>query len=45
MAFFKGFGSSVPDHVVGNAEMSALTGSPVAWIENVSGITERRFAA
>ena len=45
VAFLKGFGSYLPARVVGNDEMSALSGSPSDWILNVSGIEERRFAA
>lgn len=44
MAFLKGFGAWVPERVVGNAEMAALTGAAPDWILNVSGIEERRFA-
>jgi 3-oxoacyl-[acyl-carrier-protein] synthase-3 len=45
MAYLKGFGAALPARVVGNAEMSQLTGSPPEWIWNVSGIEERRYAA
>jgi 3-oxoacyl-[acyl-carrier-protein] synthase-3 len=45
MAFLKGFGAWVPERVVGNEEMAAVTGSTPEWILNVSGIEERRFAA
>ena len=45
MAFLKGFGACLPPRVVGNLEMSALSGSAPEWILNVSGIEERRFAA
>lgn len=45
MVFLKGFGAHLPERIVGNEEMSALTGSPANWILNVSGIEERRFAA
>ncbi|MBK9166993.1 MAG: ketoacyl-ACP synthase III [Bryobacterales bacterium] len=44
MAFLVAFGSCLPSHVAGNAEVSALTGVDAAWIERVSGIAERRFA-
>ena len=45
MAFLRGFGAYLPARVVGNEEMAALTGADPAWILNVSGIAERRFAA
>jgi|SRR5581483_2829865 len=45
MAFLKGFGAWLPNRVVSNEEMAALTGSSPHWIFNVSGIEERRFAA
>src|SRR5215469_11747231 len=43
MAFLKGFGAWVPERVVGNTEMAALTGAAPDWILNISGIEERRF--
>src|SRR5690242_15326523 len=44
MAFLRGFGAWLPARIVGNQEMTALTGSTADWILNVSGIEERRFA-
>ncbi len=44
MPFLKGFGAWVPERVVGNEEMAALTGATPDWILSVSGIEERRFA-
>jgi 3-oxoacyl-[acyl-carrier-protein] synthase III len=43
--FLKAFGSYLPERVVTNAEIGAMTGSSAEWIFNVSGIEERRFAA
>ena len=44
MAFLRGFGSFVPARVVGNEELAARLGCESAWIFNVSGISERRYA-
>lgn len=44
MAFLAGFGHYVPSRIVTNAEIGARVDSDPAWILNVSGIEERRFA-
>ena len=44
-AFLHGFGMHVPERVVTNAEMAARVGRTPEWIEGVSGIGERRWAA
>lgn len=44
MAYLAGFGHYVPARVVTNAEIGARVDSDPAWILNVSGIEERRFA-
>ena len=45
MAFLRAFGRYVPSRVVPNAELAARLGCEADWILNVSGITERRWAA
>jgi 3-oxoacyl-[acyl-carrier-protein] synthase-3 len=45
MALLRGFGAYLPDRVVGNDEMAALLSVDPAWIREMSGIEERRFAA
>jgi 3-oxoacyl-[acyl-carrier-protein] synthase III len=45
MAFLRGFGHYVPQRVVDNAEIAPLLGAEAAWIEQMSGIQSRRFAA
>ncbi len=44
MAFLRGFGSYVPERVVGNEELAPMLGVDPAWILEVSGIRERRYA-
>ncbi len=44
MAYLAGFGHYLPPRVVTNAEIGARVDSDPAWILNVSGIEERRFA-
>ena len=44
MAYIKEFGSYVPAQVISNEEIGAKVGCDAAWIVNVSGIEERRFA-
>lgn len=44
-AWLHGFGHFVPERVVSNAEIAARTGRTPEWIENASGIRERRWAA
>ncbi len=45
MAFLQGFGSYVPERVVGNEELAATCGVEAGWIFEASGIRERRYAA
>lgn len=44
-AYLHGFGHAVPERVVTNAEMAERIGRTAEWIENASGIRERRWAA
>jgi 3-oxoacyl-[acyl-carrier-protein] synthase-3 len=44
MAFLRGFGAWVPERIVDNAEIAALTGVTPEWILQASGIETRRFA-
>ena len=44
-AFLHAFGMHVPNRVVTNREMAARVGRTEEWIESVSGIRERRWAA
>ena len=44
-AFLHGFGMHVPERVVTNSEIAARVGRTPEWIESVSGIRERRWAA
>jgi 3-oxoacyl-[acyl-carrier-protein] synthase III len=44
MTYIHGFGAHVPNRVVTNAELSSQLGCTPEWIENVSGIRERRWA-
>jgi 3-oxoacyl-[acyl-carrier-protein] synthase-3 len=45
MAYLRAFGCHLPSRVVENAELAALVGADPAWILQVSGIEQRRFAA
>jgi 3-oxoacyl-[acyl-carrier-protein] synthase-3 len=45
MAFLRSFGSYLPSRVVPNSEVAAIAGCEPAWIVQVSGIEERRYAA
>lgn len=45
MAFLRGFGKYLPERVVGNKEMAGLLEVEPAWIQEMSGIETRRFAA
>ena len=45
MALLRGFGSYLPERVVGNVEMARLLGIEAEWIREMSGIENRRFAA
>lgn len=44
-AYLNAFGFHVPERVVPNAELAARLGCTAEWIESVSGIRERRWAA
>jgi 3-oxoacyl-[acyl-carrier-protein] synthase-3 len=44
-AFLHAFGAHLPERVVSNAELAERVGCTAEWIENVSGIRERRWAA
>jgi 3-oxoacyl-[acyl-carrier-protein] synthase-3 len=44
VAFIRAFGAYLPPHVVKNEEIGPQVGCDAAWIVNVSGIEERRFA-
>jgi 3-oxoacyl-[acyl-carrier-protein] synthase-3 len=44
-AYLNAFGFHVPPRVVANAELAARVGCTAEWIESVSGIRERRWAA
>lgn len=43
-AFLHAFGTYLPERVVTNEEIGVRVGKEPAWIENVSGIRERRWA-
>src|SRR5262249_52970033 len=45
MAYLRGFGAYLPERIVENAEIAAMTGVEPAWIVQASGIEQRRFAA
>jgi 3-oxoacyl-[acyl-carrier-protein] synthase-3 len=45
MAFLRSFGSHLPDRVVTNSEIASRIGKSAEWIEEVSGIRERRWAS
>lgn len=44
MAYLRGFGACLPQRIVGNTEIAALTGVTAEWILQASGIEQRRFA-
>src|SRR5579872_3736020 len=44
MAAIEGFGSYLPARIVDNAELAARLKCDAAWIRDVSGIEERRYA-
>lgn len=44
MAFIRGFGSWLPERRVGNAELAAALECAPEWIQEMSGISERRYA-
>ena len=45
MSFIRGTGTHLPARIVSNDEIAADIGESAAWIEQVSGIRERRYAA
>jgi 3-oxoacyl-[acyl-carrier-protein] synthase III len=45
MAFLRAFGSYLPSRSVTNEELAPLVGADPAWILQVSGIQERRYAS
>ncbi|MEQ1885698.1 MAG: beta-ketoacyl-ACP synthase 3 [Bryobacteraceae bacterium] len=45
MPYLHAFGQYVPEHVVTNAEIAERVGKTPEWIENASGIRERRWAS
>ncbi len=45
MSYIHAFGAHVPVRVVTNAELASRLNCAAEWIENVSGIRERRWAA
>jgi len=45
MAYIEAFGAHLPSRIVTNAELAARLGCEADWIEQASGIAERRFAA
>jgi 3-oxoacyl-[acyl-carrier-protein] synthase-3 len=44
-AYLHAFGTHLPERIVSNAELAARLGCTAEWIENASGIRERRWAA
>ena len=44
-AYLHAFGAYLPERVVANAELAERVGKTSEWIESVSGIVERRWAA
>src|SRR4051812_32809027 len=44
MAFLRGFGAFVPERIVTNEEIAVRIGKTAEWIQEVSGIQERRWA-
>ena len=45
IAYLHGFGRYLPERVISNAELAARLDRTAEWIENASGIRERRYAA
>jgi len=45
MAFLRGFGAFVPERIVTNDEIALRIGKTSEWIQEVSGIEERRWAS
>jgi 3-oxoacyl-[acyl-carrier-protein] synthase-3 len=44
VAYLRALGSYLPDRVVDNAELAPMVGAEPAWIKQMSGIEQRRFA-
>ena len=44
MAFIKGFGAYRPERLVENSELAEVANCDAAWIREMSGIEQRRFA-
>lgn len=44
-AYLQAFGAYLPERIVANAELAERVGKTSEWIESVSGIQERRWAA
>lgn len=44
-AYIRGFGAYLPSRVVTNAEIAPMVGADEAWLLQVTGIAERRYAA
>ncbi|HEY3744526.1 MAG TPA: ketoacyl-ACP synthase III [Bryobacteraceae bacterium] len=44
MAFLRSFGCFLPERIVPNSEIAARIGKTAEWIEEISGIRERRWA-
>ena len=45
MSFLRSFGAALPERVVPNTELASILGVESEWIQSVSGIAERRYAA
>src|SRR4029077_18148064 len=45
MAWLRAFGCHLPSRVVGNAELAGTLGADPAWMQQATGMQERRFAA
>src|SRR5580765_6371935 len=45
MTYLKSFGNALPERVVTNDELATRIGCEAAWILQMSGIVERRWAA
>jgi len=45
VSYIRGFGAYLPSRIVTNAEVAPLVGADEAWLMQVTGIAERRYAA
>src|SRR5580704_4665656 len=45
MAYLRAFGCYVPSRVITNAEIAPMVGADEAWLLQMTGIAERRFAS